>query len=199
MFYTLDLSRADDTDIRLTYEAGDVKSFWSECGRAFPNIHTATETLLKEFYEVRSKYGDPFRTILKEMPKDGKKQLLTEFGYIFGNSEKEVLAKWKAYYEGRPYKKPQDSGLVTMPVAPCVIITHSFSTEGTQVHEYDSDEEAAAGLKMFFDLYLAEERSNNSKLNEAETFCEDDYAKITWAGEAGDKTEFIVSCIWKEV
>lgn len=199
MFYTLDLSRADDTDIRLAYEAGDAKRFWSECGREFPDIHTATEALLKEFYEVRSKYGDPFRTILKEMPKGGKRQLLTEFGYIFGNSEKEVLARWEAYSEGRPYKPDEAEKLVTMPVSPCVIITHSFSTEGAQVYEYDSDEEAAEGLKKFYDLYLAEERSNNSKLNEAETFCEDDYAKITWAGEADDKTEFIVSCIWKEV
>ena len=90
--------------------------------------------------------------------------------------------------------------ITTMPVRHCVVITHSFSTEGTQVYEYDSCEDATKGLERLYDLYLVEERSNNSQLNEAETFYDgEEYAKITWAGEAGDRTEFIVSCIWKEV
>ena len=200
MIYILDVTAAEDWEYNPKDETS-VKDFCSWCVRTFPDIHEATEELLKDYYEVRSDYGDPIGTILREVTEAGKRKLLTDFHYIIGSSERDALDQWEDYLKSEPYKvENKDDALVTVPSSPCVIITHSFSIEGTQVYEYDSCEEAQEGLKRFYNLYLAEERANNSKLDEAETYSDDEgYAKITWEGEAGDKTEFIISCIWREV
>ena len=83
---------------------------------------------------------------------------------------------------------------------PCVVVTHSWTAEDTQVYMCVDADEAAEKLNGLYNKYLAEEVRNGSKLNEAETFCDgEEYAKITWAGENKDKTEFIVTRMWKEV
>lgn len=85
---------------------------------------------------------------------------------------------------------------VSMPVKPCVVITHSFDSD-TPVYEYDSEEEAVKALKRLYTDYYAEEVREGSALVDSECFCEDDYAKVTWAD--GCVTEFKLSYTSKEV
>lgn len=79
---------------------------------------------------------------------------------------------------------------------PCIVIHHSFDPD-VVVYEYDSDDEAIKAVDRLWKSYLAEERSNNSELDESNTWTDEEgYAKITWSD--GCVTTFVLSYIGKE-
>ena len=80
---------------------------------------------------------------------------------------------------------------------PCVVISHSFDSDGI-VYGYDTDEEADEALVRLYGKYLEEEKNNDSPLYEANCYCvpEEGYGQIEWVD--GCLTHFTHSYVMKE-
>lgn len=159
------------------------------------NINLVEGALAEECVEHEFKEGDRVR--LLRMPKDPRPvPPMTEGTVKCIDDAGQIHVSWDngqslALIPGTDRYVP-----VSVPSTPCVVIVHSFHSD-TPVYEYDTDEEAAKALHRHYNEYLAEEKREGSLLNEEECFCEDNYARITWAD--GCRTEFILSFVSKEV
>lgn len=88
MIFVLDNTRAEELPMCLYAK--------EDCIQTFDTLEYAAEILLKEYFEVYSKHGDPIRTLISYIPKKGLLKLLKDYQYTVGNSEKELWDKWYA-------------------------------------------------------------------------------------------------------
>lgn len=92
MIYILDETQAEDLGV--LWEKKD-------CIRKFATVRCAAETLMEEFYECTSEYGDPVGQLLSYIPDNKLKTLLNDFHYAVGTSEDELWEAWENQKEGR--------------------------------------------------------------------------------------------------
>lgn len=73
----------------------------------------------------------------------------------------------------------------------CVVIYHNFDPD-TPVYLFDMYEKAKEYLHDFWQYYYNQELSEGSKIDEALTYHEDDFARVKWID--GCYTEFVLTC-----
>lgn len=90
MIYVVDIDRAEDKEF--TRE---------ESIREFDRIPDAAHTLLNEFYEIDSDYGDPIRDLLKYITIENQKDMLSnEFNYYIARSRESAEKKFNEIRKG---------------------------------------------------------------------------------------------------
>ena len=120
-----------------------LNELYEDCIRSFPSIRQATETILTEYFECYSNYGDPIQTLLKHVSEIGLKRLLADYHYLVGNSKDEVIRKWTdwlvnkydPFQDTEPWYKPSE----LCPEEDCTIIA-SLTDGSTKALYYAADE-----------------------------------------------------------
>ena len=89
--FVFDCNQIEDYDITNNEEL----NMLIEEIRSFPTLRDATETLLSEFFEVDTIYGDPIATLLDYVPENRYEEILNDYHYMIADNKKELIAKIK--------------------------------------------------------------------------------------------------------
>lgn len=141
--YTFDITLGERFLDDIKAKAATIEEMYEDCIRGFPNTRQATETLLTEYFECYSDYGDPVQTLLNHVPEIGLRRLLADYHYLIGNSKEEVIRKWAdwlankydPFQDTEPWYKPSE----LCPEEDCTIIA-SLTDGSTKALYYEADE-----------------------------------------------------------